>query len=368
MNLFNAWNYTMQKILTSSETAMVEDYLELKNFQIMFTPEDCKELLSNERVMCDYGEMKKVFFTQEENIFGHNYSKTILGPKMGKETAVEEVVSVLSKTSTTRKAVLYFLTYGNEKVPCINLIHFLVREGKLEITYFSRGQDIYRKFPCDAMCIIDYGKQVASALHLEISKVTAIITSAHIYTKDVENAKKLISDCYTKKVILTGNKKKYENYATVLAENDISLVVSFVDIPEIQSADPIKVVKNKAKYAYETFGYPVWVDDVSLVLDAYPSFPGTYTKFWFKQIGSEGLKALLNGKTTDATLYCRLCSFDGLHYHLIEGANRGYLDLNHPIEDIRMPLNSIFVGEGQMKHRDSVISKLIQWNECAYKE
>ena len=276
------------------------------------------------------------------------------------------MISILSKTSTTRKAVLYFLTYGDEKVPCINLIHFLVRAGKLEITYFSRGQDIYRKFLCDAMCIIDYGKQVASALHLEISQVTAIITSAHIYKKDVENAKHMISECYAKKVILTGNKKKYENYASVLDENGISLIVSSVDIPEIQSADPLEVVKAKAKYAFETLGYPVWVDDVALSLEAYPLFPGTYTKFWFKQIGAEGLKALLNGKTNDATLYCRLCSFDGLHYHLIEGADRGYLNLDHPIEDIRIPLNSIFIGEGPMKHRDSAIAELIKWNECTY--
>ena len=61
MNLYNSWIYTMQKILTSSDTTLVEDYLELKNFQITFTPEPCHELLSDERVMGDYKEMRKVF-------------------------------------------------------------------------------------------------------------------------------------------------------------------------------------------------------------------------------------------------------------------------------------------------------------------
>ena len=366
MNLYNAWIYTMQSILTSSETLNVEDYLELRNYTVSFSPNECKELVSDERVMRDYAEMRKVFFTQEANIFGHNYSKTLLGPKMGKENAVDDIIRILKKTSTTRKAVLSLLPYGDEKVPCINLIHFLIRNNKLEITYFSRGQDIYRKFPCDAMCIIDFGKQVANAMQLDLSVVTAIITSAHIYEKDIAESKKLITNCYSRKVILTGNKKKYITYADQLVNHSISLEISCCDIPEIQSVDPYDVVKAKAKYVYEKFGYPVWVDDVSFNLKDYPLFPGTYTKFWFKQLGVEGLKALLNGKTTEAEVRCRLCSYDGVKYNIVEGSNKGFIDFERAVEDPKMPLNSIFVGEYPMKHRDEAIQHLIEWNGLTY--
>lgn len=356
----------MQNILTSSETCLVEDYLELRNCSVEFTPNQCEELLSDERVMGDYEEMRKVFFTQETNAFGHNYSKTLLGPKMGKETAVNDIIQILSKTSTTRKAVLSFLPYGDEKVPCINLIHFLIRSDKLEITYFSRGQDIYRKFPCDAMCIIDYGRQIATAMNLEISHVTAVITSAHIYEKDIITAKSLISKCYSKKVVLTGNNEKYANYVDVLSKNSIELKVSKCDIPEIQSLDPHDVVKSKAKYAYEKFGYPIWVDDVSFNLDAYPLFPGVYTKFWFRQIGVEGMRSLLDGKSTKGKICCTLCSYDGVKYNMVEGINPGYLDLDRAVENTKMPLNSIFISETPMKHREEAISKLIEWSDAKY--
>lgn len=366
MNLYNAWIYTMQNILTSSETLLVEDYLELREYKISFSPEECQELTCDVRVMNDYDEMRKVFFTQEANIFGHNYSKTILGPKMGKETAVNDIIQILTKTSTTRKAVLSFLPYGDEKVPCINLIHFLIRNGKLQITYFSRGQDIYRKFPCDALCIIDYGKQIADAMNLEIESVTAVITSAHIYEKDIIDAKRLISNCFSKKNILTGNKKKYANYEELLLKKSIRLEISTNDIPEIQSLDPYEVVKSKAKFGYEKYGYPIWVDDVSLSLEAYPLFPGTYTKFWLKQIGVEGLKALLSGKTPKAEIKCILCSFDGVNYNIVEGINRGELDLERQVDDSKMPLNSIFISEATMKHRDEAIAELIKWDRVTY--
>ena len=356
----------MQSILTSENTLNVEDYLELRNYTVSFTPEECDEVVSNERVMRDYVEMRKVFFTQETNIFGHNYSKTLLGPKMGKENAVDDVIQILKKTLTTRKAVLSFLPYGDEKVPCINLIHFLIRNNKLEITYFSRGQDIYRKFPCDAMCIIDFGKQVANAMQIELSLVTAVITSAHIYEKDIAESKNLINNCYSKKVILTGNKKKYADYAVQLSNHLVDLEISTCEIPEIQSVDPYDVVKYKAKYVYEKFGYPMWVDDVSFNLKTYPLFPGTYTKFWFKQLGVEGLKALLNGKTTEAEICCRLCSYDGVKYNIVEGVNRGYIDFERTIADPKMPLNSIFVGEGAMKHREEAIQRLIEWRGLTY--
>lgn len=361
MNLYNAWIYTMQKILTSLDTLKVEDYLELRNYTITFSPNDCQELLSDERVISDYIEMRKVFFSQEANIFGHNYSKTLLGPKMGKDNAVEDIVQILRKTSTTRKAVLSFLPYGDEKVPCINLIHFLIRNNKLEVTYFSRGQDIYRKFPCDAMCIIDYGRQIAKAMHLEISQVTAIITSAHVYEKDIFNAKQIINKVYSIKRILTGNKKKYEGFKDMLSKNGISLLVSDFEIPEIQSIDPIEVIKNKARYAFEKVGLPVWVDDVSLSLDEFPLFPGSYTKHWFKQIGIEGLKSLLANRSNKAVIYCRLCSFDGKKYNIIEGKNKGYLDLSKTVLDEKMPLNSIFISEQNHDHRSIAIQGLINY-------
>ena len=121
-------------------------------------------------------------------------------------------------------------------------------------------------------------------------------------------------------------------------------------------------MKNKAKYAFEKVGVPVWVDDVSLSLEAYPLFPGTYTKYWLKQVGLEGLKALLANVSNKATIYCRLCSFDGVNYNMVEGKNVGWLDLNKPIIDEKMPLNSIFESNQHHDHRYLALVELINYN------
>lgn len=369
MNLYNAWIYTMQSILTSTDACHVEDYFELRNYKIEFTAEACSEILTNTRVMNDFEEMKKVFFTEETNVFGHSYHNAVIGPKLGRQSAVDDIVSVLSKNGTTRKAVLTFVPYGDEKVPCINVIHFMLRDGMLEITYFSRGQDVFRKFPCDAMCIVEYGNQVAKRMDLKIAKISAVITSAHIYEKDMEAAKELIERCYKKKIIYTGNRKKYCGFEELLTANEVELMVSRLEIPEIQSVEAADVIKNKAKFLYEKLGVSVWVDDVSLVLKEYPLFPGTYTKSIFKQIGIGGLEALLEGKSKEATIICRMCAYDGKKYSMVEGENRGYFDFSKDIEDMSMPLNSIFVGEGKMVHREKAIMKLIEWeNNVATKE
>lgn len=349
----------MQTILNSSLSEKIDDYIELRNYSVTFTPEECEEFLENHQIMNDYKEMRKVFFTQEANVFGHNYAEALIGPKMGKEEAIKDIVKILNKSETSRKAILTFSPYGDEKVPCINVIHFLLRNNVLEITYFSRGQDIFRKFPCDAMCIIEYGNYVANKLGVVVSKITAIINSAHIYEKNIVDAREKIRDNFKRKVILTSNSKKYADYNEILRKNNIMLLVSECDIPEIQAIDSIDIVRNKAKSAYERFGYPIWVDDVELKLEAYERFPGAYTKSVFKQIGIDGMKSLLNDKSPNATIICRICSYDGISYKVVEGHNVGVLDFGKSISDEKMPLNSIFIGEGTMVHRERAINKLI---------
>jgi thymidylate synthase len=73
---------------------------------------------------------------------------------------------------------------GDGKVPCINVIQFLVRAGVLRTIYFARGQDAYKKFYADALCLANLARRVAERLDLPAGIVSGFIGSSHIYHED----------------------------------------------------------------------------------------------------------------------------------------------------------------------------------------
>ena len=75
---------------------------------------------------------------------------------------------------------------GNGKVPCVNVVQFLHRKGLLQTIYFARGQDAYRKFYADGLCVAKMARKVASALALPAGTVEGFIGSSHVYQRDRE--------------------------------------------------------------------------------------------------------------------------------------------------------------------------------------
>ena len=358
--LKDAWLYLLNKILYSETSCQVEDYIECVNETVTFSlDKDIYELKGNEKIFLDYSEMHKVFFSEDENIFGHSYKTAIIGPIPNQKDPINSIVTLLRKNPTTRKAILTFIPYGTEKVPCITSIQFLIRNNQLNLIYNSRGQDIFRKFPCDAMCIAEFGFKVIDELKLNPGIISANIASAHIYNHDIENAKILISK--KNNVILTGNALKYQPLLNLLEANNIELLVKKMDLPEIQSLNILDVAKSKAKIAYEQLGKSVWIDDVSLLSEAIPHFPGAYTKDIFKIFEISDLKEIFKNKSKKASLICTLCQYDGKDFSIIQGFVDGELDFDNEIEDVRMPLNSVFKTKDLKSHRQYAIENLIKF-------
>lgn len=136
-------------------------------------------------------EMRKVFFTSEKNCFGHNYRHCWRGP-FGKED-LSDVIDLLKEQPSTKRALLAFVDPTGRKVPCINAIHFLIRNGRLDLSYFARGQDVYLKFCADAICVHDFGAIVSEALGIKLGAITGTISSAHIYRKDFERIEVILN-------------------------------------------------------------------------------------------------------------------------------------------------------------------------------
>jgi thymidylate synthase len=126
--------------------------------------------------------MENVFFEDGANALGHSYAKLMRGP--GGRHDLEDIISLLRAEPASKRAVLTLCGLGDGKVPCINTIQFLVRDSALRTIYFARGQDAFKKFYADALCLAKMACRVADALGLPADAVSGFIGSSHVYYED----------------------------------------------------------------------------------------------------------------------------------------------------------------------------------------
>jgi thymidylate synthase len=137
-------------------------------------------------------EMRKVFFSREPNLFGHNYSDCLRGPQGRADLG--DVIELLDKDPASKRALVSLVGFGDGRVPCINAVHFLRREDGLTATYFARGQDIFRKFYADGVCLYELAQRVASKLGIPLVEVFGMIGSAHLYLTDLAEVRSLLAE------------------------------------------------------------------------------------------------------------------------------------------------------------------------------
>jgi len=189
--LGETWKNLLQLVMERGDDSD-EELREARSVTMSFTVEPSAFL-----ELAEYGlnetlsDMRKVFFTNEPNRFGHSYRSCWRGP-LGKED-LSDVINLLSEQPSTKRALLSFVDLTGKRVPCVNAIHFLIRQGRLDLSYFARGQDVYLKFCADAICVYDFGAMVSEALGIRIGTITGTISSAHIYRKDFERVESILN-------------------------------------------------------------------------------------------------------------------------------------------------------------------------------
>ncbi len=122
-----------------------------------------------------------------------------------------------------------------------------------------------------------------------------------------------------------------------------------LDIPEIQSLDPVEVVTHKAKEAYRQMQKPVLVEDISVRFAALGKLPGTLIKWFLAELGPQGLCKLLDGyEARNATVepYFALCTGDEVE--IFSAAIGGEIAAS-PRGDAGFGMDSIFVPQGHTK-------------------
>lgn len=93
-------------------------------------------------------------------------------------------------------------------------------------------------------------------------------------------------------VFVSGNMSKFELTRRYLR---YPVIHHKIDLPEIQSLEARKIVSEKAVEAHRQLKTPVLVEDTSLVFQVLGRLPGTYIKWFFEELGNEGICRLLDG-------------------------------------------------------------------------
>jgi XTP/dITP diphosphohydrolase len=166
-----------------------------------------------------------------------------------------------------------------------------------------------------------------------------------------------------KLIFITGNQHKADFLAKHLG---LPVAHHKLDLEEVQSLDPHTVVEYKARQAYKILGNPVLVEDAGLIFTAMGRLPGTFVKWFIKEIGYEGLLRLANS-LPEQTAVARVCYglYDGREVQFFDGEMHGHIAKKARGGDRGFGFDPIFINEGFEKTRAEMAEK--EYDHTSYR-
>lgn len=144
---------------------------------------------------------------------------------------------------------------------------------------------------------------------------------------------------------ITGNKHKFFEAKKILPE--IQQVV--LDLVEIQSMDPKKIIAEKLKEAIKKHPGPLFCEDVSLFIESLNGFPGPLVKFWNNALTLEdrARSVVELYDNHNVKVVCTIGFFDGKKMKFFEGIVNGKIVM--PRGESGFGFDPIVEIEGQNK-------------------
>jgi len=100
---------------------------------------------------------------------------------------------------------------------------------------------------------------------------------------------------------VTGNIHKFNEARKILAEYNIATAMLNLEAVEIQDDNVENIAKASATDAMKKSNLPVFVEDAGLFVKALNGFPGPYSSYVYRTVGTKGiLKLMQNEKKRDA--------------------------------------------------------------------
>jgi len=162
-------------------------------------------------------------------------------------------------------------------------------------------------------------------------------------------------------LFVTGNKGKAEEVRRLLSP--LSVAVEEAELDEIKSLSHEAALKSKALHAYALFRKPLVVEDTGLFLDAFPQFPGTYSKFAVRTMGLDGILRLLEGRKRGATFVTLVAFVNEGGMRVFKGECRGKITRKviRPVPD-GLAYDAVFIPDGEKR----TFSKMTKEEKAKY--
>lgn len=137
-------------------------------------------------------EDMRMNFMSFEPQFGYKFA---YGEKIFRgddKSAYAAMIAKLKDKPETKSATIGLTGLQGDHVPCVTTIDFKIRDGRLNVYYFARSQDGYKKAYADNLAIHQIQKKAATELGVVPGSIAGYIASAHVYDADLEAAEALI--------------------------------------------------------------------------------------------------------------------------------------------------------------------------------
>lgn len=143
------------------------------------------------------------YYNQAGRMFSEDGSRLAgaFGARMRRNAGdqLERVIKLLSHDPGSRRAVIAISEAADSRTsmldfPCASSLHFMIRDGELEMITTMRSQSALMVLPYDAALFMMLQMWVAAELEVDIGTHTWIANSFHVYEDELSLAKKVRSD------------------------------------------------------------------------------------------------------------------------------------------------------------------------------
>ena len=141
--------------------------------------------------------------------------------------------------------------------------------------------------------------------------------------------------------LVTSNPNKVKEFSQILR---LELAQVNLDLDEIQAIEVEKVVRHKAKQAYDLIKRPLLVEDTGLYIEEWHNFPGALIKWVGETIGYERICQMI-GKNRRAKAETAVGFYDGRTYQCFTGKVIGKI-ANQPMGKTNFGWDNVFIPDG----------------------
>lgn len=103
---------------------------------------------------------------------------------LGNVDQIQEVIQQLKEDPSSRRAVIHIHAVGDSDIkysPCIDSMHFLIRNGVLECQSFWRSENAVTLLPINIFEFTMLQELIASELEIPVGRYVHTVTSLHYY-------------------------------------------------------------------------------------------------------------------------------------------------------------------------------------------